>query len=91
MFHYKIMYITCQVKLCFVHYRRTYRFSKENVKRIMEMLMGDLEFQTGRGCPLSPQAQVELTLAHLGGNTFQRTAGQSHNVARTAARDTIIR
>ena len=46
--------------------------------------MGDLEFQTGRGCPLSPQAQVELTLAHLGGNTFQRTAGQSHNVARTA-------
>ena len=85
------MYITCQVKLCFVHYRRTYRFSKENIKRITEMLMGDLEFQTGLGCPLSPQAQVELTLAHFGGKTLHRTAGQSHNVSRVTARITINR
>ena len=85
------MYITCHVKLCYVHYRRTHRFSKENVKRIMEMLLPDLEFESRRGCPLSPLAQVELTLAHLGGNSFHRIAGQSHNIGRTAARDIIIR
>ena len=82
--------MSCKV-IFYVHYRRTHRFSKENVQRITEMLLGDLEFETRRGCPLTPLAQVELTLTHLGGNTFQRTAGQSHNIARTAARDTINR
>ena len=53
------------------------------------MLLPDLEFESRRGCPLSPLAQDELTLAHLGGNTFQRTAGQSHNIARTAAREDL--
>ena len=81
------------VKLCFVHYRKTYRFSKENVKRITEMLIEDL-LVVGHGGPgylLTPQAQVELTLAHFGGKTLHRTLGQSHNVSRHTSRITINR
>ena len=74
------------VKLCFVYYRKTYRFSEENVKRITEMLLEDLNSYL-----LTPQAQVELTLAHLGGKTLHRTLGQSHNVSRHTSRITINR
>ena len=82
------------VKLCFVHYRKTYRFSKENVKRITEMLIEDLLVGGHGGSKsylLTPQAQVELTLAHFGGETLHRTLGQSHNVSRHTSRITINR
>ena len=77
------------VKLCFVHYRKTYRFSKENVKRITEMLIEELVVY-GR-CHLTPLGQVELTLAHFGGVKLLTTLGHLHNVSRQTSRTTINR
>ena len=77
------------VKLCFVHYRKTYRFSKENVKRITEMLIEELAVYGH--CLLTPLGQVELTLAHFGGVKLLTTLGHLHNVSRHTSRITINR
>ena len=72
-------------------YKLTYRFTKENVGRLTELLWDDLTHRNNRGCPVSPRVKVELTLCHFAGNTFYRIAGQSHNIGRTASRDIIRR
>ena len=72
-------------------YKQTYRFSKHNVGRLVEMFRHNLDHINNRGCPVPPLLQVELTLAHFAGNNFMRVSGQSHNIGRTAARDIIVR
>ena len=46
-------------------YKQTYRFSKHNVGRLVEMFRHNLDHINNRGCPVPPLLQVELTLAHF--------------------------
>jgi hypothetical protein len=72
-------------------YKLTYRFTKDNVGRLVEMFRHNLDHINNRGRPVSPLLQVELTLAHFAGNNFHRVSGQCHNIGRSAARDIIVR
>ena len=72
-------------------YKLTYRFTKQNVGRLVEMFRPRLEHINNRGLPVSPLVQLEMTLAHFAGNNFHRVSGQSHNIGRAAARNIIMR
>ena len=72
-------------------YKLTYRFTKDNVGRLVEKLLPYLQHQNRCGLPVSPRVQVELTLTDFAGNSFHRVAGQCHNIGWTASRDIIHR
>ena len=72
-------------------FKRHFRFSKQSVERIAEMLGEDLEFDTNRGEPLSPVQQVCLALHHYGGGQFQRVTGLCGGVSQNGARLALIR
>ena len=71
--------------------RRHYRFSKNNVHRLCNLLQNDLEYQSSRGSPLTPLNQICLTLAYFGGGTFQHTAGLMGGVSKACSNQTIHR
>ena len=56
-------------------FKNRFRFSKENVTRITNLVRGDLEKESDRGSPFSPEQIVCLSLDILGGGHFQRMEG----------------
>ena len=67
-------------------FKRQFRFSKDSVQRLTQLLTGSLEKANNRGLPVKPEDQILITLSHLGGAHFQRTSGWSYGVCqRTAA------
>ena len=72
-------------------FKRHFRFSKQSVERIADMLGEDLEFDTNRGEPLSPVQQVCLALHHYGGGQFQRVTGLCGGVSQNGARLALVR
>ena len=71
--------------------RRHYRLSKRGVLQLTGILDDDLKFGSDRGSPLTPLQQVCLTLAYVGGGTFQHTAGLIGGVSKSCANITIHR
>lgn len=71
--------------------RRHYRLSKRGVLQLTGLLDDDLKFGSDRGSPLTPLQQVCLTLAYVGGGTFQHTAGLIGGVSKSCANITIHR
>jgi hypothetical protein len=72
-------------------FKRHFRFDKETVRRLAEMLHDDLSKPDNRGRPLTPIQQICVTLNCYAGAIFQRTAGLCGGVSQHAARWAIKR
>lgn len=72
-------------------FKRHFRFNKQTVERIADMLEEDLKFDTNRGDPLSPVQQVCVALHHFGGGQFQRVTGLCGGISQNGARLALIR
>jgi hypothetical protein len=66
-------------------FKRHFRFDKQSVKVIAEMLHEDLAQPNNRGRPLSPLQQVCIALNHYAGGYFQRISAMCVGVSQTAA------
>ena len=56
-------------------FKKRFRFSKENVRRITELVRGDLEKENNLGLPFTPEKITCLSLNILGGGHFYRSEG----------------
>ena len=65
-------------------FKRNFRFDKENVQRLTELLHDELARPTRRGRPLTPSQQVCITLNYLAGAPFKRTAALCGGVSYSA-------
>ena len=72
-------------------FKLQFRFSKESVTRIAELIEADLILDDYRGLPLSPVQQVCCALNHYSGGHFQRTSALCGGVSQNAARLAMIR
>ena len=70
-------------------FKRQFRFDKDNVVRLTNML--DLEKDNNRGLPLTPVQSVCLTLNHFAGAHFNRVSALCGNVSEHASWDAIDR
>ena len=71
-----------------------FRFTKDGVRRITNMLLPFLSRQNEKGSPLSPFNQVAIALLQLSGACFQRTTGLaaggiSQNCARVTTKAVV--
>ena len=72
-------------------FRQQFRFSKDAVQRLSDLVSGDLETENNRGLPVPPLDQVLICLNHLGGGHFQRTSGWCYGVSQSTPRLCIER
>ena len=72
-------------------FKRHFRFSKESVGRLTDMLHDDLVFETNRGLPVPPLQSVCIALNHYSGGNFQRISGWCAGVSQNAARLCLVR
>ena len=72
-------------------FKRHFRFSKENVAKLTDIIEEDLIFPTKRGQPIPPLIQVCITLNHYAGGHFQRISGWCSGVSQNGARLSILR
>ena len=70
-------------------FKKHFRFSKQMVTRIAEMLGPYLTHQNNRGLPLSPVMKVCIAFGIYGGGHFQRIAGLCGGVSQFAARQAL--
>jgi len=62
-----------------------FRFSKENLLKVVDFIQEDLQFPNNRGLPLSPLQQVCLTLSYYTSGCYLRAAGYFIGVKRACA------
>ena len=72
-------------------FKKHFRFSKDSVNRLTELLREDLEFANNRGLPVPPLEQVCITLNSFAGANFQRISGWCGGVSQNTARLCIVR
>ena len=72
-------------------FKRHFRFSKESVGRITDLLEEDLVFESNRGLPVPPVQQVCIALNSFAGAHFQRISGWCGGVSQNAARLCLVR
>lgn len=72
-------------------FRRHYRFTKEGVLKLTDLIEEKLKCQDGRGSPLTPLQQICLVLSYFGGGTFQHTAGYIAGVKKTCSNTAVKR
>lgn len=71
-----------------VEFKSHFRFAKESVRRLVQLLEGDLVPEgrrSNRGRPLTPLQKVCIALNHFAGALFQRVAAHCGGVSKTAA------
>jgi hypothetical protein len=66
-------------------FKRHFRFDKQSVRDIANMLHNDLAQPNNRGRPLTPLQQVCIALNHYAGAHFQRVSAMCAGVSQTAA------
>ena len=71
-------------------FKSHFRFSKDTVSKLVDLMRPDLEHETNRGLPLSPELKVCLALATYGGGHFQRVTGLCGGVRQSTARKAIV-
>lgn len=54
-----------------VEFKKRFRFSKESVGHIVDLIKGDIEYLDTRGSPLSPRQQVMIALRYYATGSFQ--------------------
>jgi hypothetical protein len=72
-------------------FREHFRFTKESMLRLVELLKPNLQHQSRRGLPLTPLQQTCVAMSYFASATFQRTAGLLGGVKKTCAHTTIHR
>jgi hypothetical protein len=72
-------------------FRQHFRFSKDSVDRLTQMLYEDLSFETNRGLPVPPFQQVCIALNHYAGGHFQRISAWCAGISQNGARLCLIR
>ena len=72
-------------------FKRHFRFSKESVGHLTDLLYDDLVFDTNRGLPVPPLQSVCIALNHFSGGHFQRVSGWCAGVSQNAARLCLVR
>ena len=81
----------CDKNVHFFCFSRNYRLTKRGVLQLTDLLQADLQFGSDRGSPLTPLQQVCLTLAYVGGGTYQHTAALIGGVSKSCSNVTIHR
>ena len=71
-------------------FKSHFRFNKDTVCKLVDLMRPDLEHETNRGLPLSPELKVCLALATYGGGHFQRVTGLCGGVRQSTARKAIV-
>ena len=80
-----------RVSLSDFEFKKHFRFNKDSVGRLTELLHDDLVFDTKRGLPVPPIQQVCIALNHYGGGHFQRISAWCAGVSQNGARLSILR
>ncbi len=71
------------------YYRAHFRFTKQNLLRVVDLVHDDLARPDDRGQPLSPLQQVALALAFYASDSFLRIAGRMMGVKKNCAHVTV--
>jgi hypothetical protein len=74
-----------------VDFHRNFRFTKENLLKVVGLIKDDLEFRSKRGCPLDPVQQTCLALSFFANGSFQHVSGYMAGVKKSTACITIRR
>jgi hypothetical protein len=74
-----------------VDFHRNFRFTKENLRKVVALIKDKIEFKSKRGCPLNPEQQTCLTLTFFASGSFQHVSGYMAGVKKTTAWATIRR
>ena len=72
-------------------FKLNFRFSKDSVQRLTNLLLPDLQYEDNKGLPVPPFEQVLLMLNHVGGGHFQRISGFCFGISQSTARLCILR
>jgi hypothetical protein len=72
-------------------FKLNFRFSKDSVQRITDMLTPDFQNEDNKGLPAPPFEQVCITLYTMGGGQFQRISGFCFGISQSTARLCILR
>ena len=72
-------------------FKRHFRFTKDSVNRLTDLLREDLEYENNRGLPVPPVEQVCITLNSFAGANFQRISGWCAGVSQNTARLCVVR
>jgi hypothetical protein len=65
-------------------FRRTFRFSKDGVEELVQMMHNQLSFDDGRN-PVMLLQQVLVALNHYAGDYFQRTSALCAGISKPTA------
>ena len=73
-------------------FKERFRFSKQNARRLTDLVRGSLEREEGgKGLPLSPDQTVLLGLDILAGGHFMRTQGELTGCCKATAFNHLYR
>ena len=72
-------------------FKARFRFSKEGVTRLTNLVRGSLSHTTNRGIPFTAEQVVCSALDYLGGGHFQRIQGVCSGSARSTAHEMIYK
>ena len=72
------------------NFRQHFRFNKETVTRLTNLLSDDLSHENDRGLPVPPLHPVCIYLSHMGGAEFQRMTRWCGGVSKSTARLCLI-
>jgi hypothetical protein len=56
-------------------FHRNFRFTKQNLLKVVDLIKEDIAFASARGSPLTPIQQVTLTMSMFASGNFQHVAG----------------
>jgi hypothetical protein len=74
-----------------VDFHQNFRFTKENLQKVVDLIKDDIEFHTKRGCPLNPVQQICLAMTFFASGSFQHVSGYMAGVKKSTACMTIRR
>ena len=72
-------------------FKQHFRFSKDSVNRLADLLAEDLSRATNRGLPVPPAMQICIALNTFAGGHFQRISGWCSGVSQNSARLCVVR
>ena len=72
-------------------FKANFRFSKENVNRLTDLLKPFLPDLDNRGTPIPTKTQILITLMTYAGANFQRVSAACFGVSQNGARQCILR
>jgi hypothetical protein len=66
-------------------FKRNFRFDKESVRRLVNLIRADISYTSRRNNPLTPELQMCIALVHYSGSGFQRITALCGGVSQPSA------